>query len=96
MISNSDLDRGCPIEQAKMNDNSKCSKCIALSSCGGGCPYDGLRRFGTIIDQRECVITPAVVELAIRDVIDYFENDNLTPSGLLDTNLIKDIINSRQ
>lgn len=96
MISNSDLDRGCPIEQAKMNDNSKCSKCIALSSCGGGCPYDGLRRFGTIIDQRECVITPAVVELAIRDVIDYFENDNLTPSGLVDTNLIKDIINSRQ
>lgn len=94
LTTDHDLDQGCPLEQAH-NPESGCADCIALSNCGGGCPYDGLRRFGTVIDQRECVITPAVVELAIKDVVDYFEADDTTPSGLVDPDIIRNILSLR-
>ena len=85
------LDVGCPLAQAR-DAGSRCAGCVALGSCGGGCPYDGLRRFGTIIDRRECVITPPVVELAIRDVVRHFENDAAAPAGLVPAKTVRQII----
>lgn len=90
-ISNSAFDHGCPIAQS-VDVNSPCSSCVALGCCGGGCPYDGMRRFGTVIDQRECVITPAIVELAIRDIVQSLSKNNDVPPGLVPTERIASVL----
>lgn len=85
--TNEDLDKGCPISCSNQSD-SPCADCVALASCGGGCPYDGLRRFGITIDKRECVITPAIVELAIREVIREINMRDDIKSGLVPQDII--------
>ena len=75
-IKNDDLTAGCPMNRAQ-DSNNKCSKCIALASCGGGCPYDGLRRFDSVIDQRECVITPAVIDIVLSELCKYFNKEGV-------------------
>lgn len=43
IFTNKLLDKNSPIELAK-NENSCCSRCIALACCGGGCPFDGMKQ----------------------------------------------------
>ena len=72
-LSNDFFDRNCPVNLAE-NGGSPCSSCVALSCCGGGCPYDGLKRFGGVIDRRECIITPPIIERAIDEIINGINN----------------------
>lgn len=93
-ITNDEITNGCPYEIAKKS-NAECRDCIALASCGGGCPYDGLRRFGTIIDHRECVITPAVLDVALADAVEGINRLNQTNrlnDGLVDVAIVEDIL----
>ena len=91
-ITNEMLDNASPIEQAKTK-NSPCSKCIALSCCGGGCPFDGMKRFNCLNDKRECIITPPLIELAIKDIVKYFnDNPKEIKDGLVNQTLIRSII----
>lgn len=90
-ISNSVLDAGCPMEIYK-DANSNCSKCIALGVCGGGCPYDGMKRFNTIIDQRECIITPPLIQTAIDDIIHSINMSDISINGYVDQNIIENAI----
>lgn len=90
-VSNDELDAGCPITRYK-DETAACSRCVALGVCGGGCPYDGMKRFHTIIDQRECVITPALVQKAIYDVIRRINAVPNIASGRLDPKLIDSVI----
>lgn len=91
-ISNQELDENCPIACCSSGD-CRCSGCIALGSCGGGCPYDGMKRFGTIIDQRECIITPAIVSKGVNDVVAAVNRaeklSKLVPPGVLDSGFVK-------
>ena len=96
-ITNLQLDEGCPVSNYR-TENYKCKDCIAVGSCGGGCPYDGLKRFGSIIDQRECEITPKIVEKAVNDILKAF-NDSIElcnmGSGLVNPEAIKAILIKR-
>lgn len=67
LITNEQLTNGSPLMQS-LDNESPCSRCVALCCCGGGCPYDGLRRFNTIIDKRECIVTPPLIEAAIQEI----------------------------
>lgn len=89
-VTNEYLNENCPIERSK-NTNCKCSNCIALSSCGGGCPFDGLKRYNDIIDYRECVITPALIEVVLNKIANGLKSNKIN-SGLITTDLIKNII----
>lgn len=94
-ITNKMLDEASPIEQAKKKE-SPCSKCIALSCCGGGCPFDGMKRFNCLNDKRECEITPPLIEEAIKEVVNYFKkNPNKIENGLINQSLIRKIINGK-
>lgn len=66
-VTDEELNRGSPLSVAADPD-SQCARCVALGCCGGGCPYDGLCRFGSIIDRRECVITPPLIAAAVADI----------------------------
>ena len=91
-ITNEILDANSPIELAKTK-NSPCSKCIALSCCGGGCPFDGIKRYNCLTDKRECIITPPLIEKAINSVIEYFkDNPNEIKDGFIDQQLVKKIV----
>lgn len=92
-ITNDILDKNSPVELAK-DKNSDCNKCIAVASCGGGCPFDGMKRFGCITDKRECVITPAVVSALIDELVSALKNTDLNkiPDGLIKTNTIKNLL----
>lgn len=72
-ITNECLTNGSPLIQSHDN-TSPCSRCVALCCCGGGCPYDGLRRFNSIIDKRECIVTPPLIEAAIHEIIEGLNN----------------------
>lgn len=86
------LDKSSPIELSK-NVNSSCSNCIALASCGGGCPFDGMKRFNCLTDKRECIITPPLISKAINNVVKNFEEQNIkVPNGLIDPNIIKQLL----
>jgi radical SAM protein with 4Fe4S-binding SPASM domain len=90
-ISNDDLNQNCPLSLAKKNIQP-CVSCIALACCGGGCPFDGLKRFGNVIDKRECIITPNVVNMAIKDIISGVEEKKNMPNGLIALDTIKEIL----
>lgn len=49
----------------------QCKNCIALSVCGGGCPYSANVRSGSIweIDESYCVHAKATTEFLIKDLI---------------------------
>lgn len=51
---------------------SECLDCIALSTCGGGCPYEIYVNKGSIweIDRRFCTHSKMAVEFLIRDLWD--------------------------
>ena len=92
IVTNELLDKNSPIELAK-NETSCCSKCIALACCGGGCPFDGMKRFNCLTDKRECVITPALIEFAINDIVDAFRNGKIQlEDGLIDPKIIDEIL----
>lgn len=91
-ITNELLDKNSPIELAK-NRESDCSKCVATASCGGGCPFDGMKRFNCLTDKRECIITPAVIDMAINDIKKAIENKEVNVSnGLIDSTVINKIL----
>lgn len=50
----------------------QCCDCIALSVCGGGCPYSADRRHGSIweLDDIFCVHAKATTEFLIQDLIE--------------------------
>jgi radical SAM protein with 4Fe4S-binding SPASM domain len=86
------LDKNSPIELAK-NKNSECSKCIALACCGGGCPFDGMKRFNCLTDKRECVITPALINNAINDILKALKNGKVKlKDGLIEPEIIYKIL----
>lgn len=94
-ITNELLDKNSPIELAK-DEKSDCSKCIALACCGGGCPFDGMKRFNCLTDKRECVITPPLIKMAINDVVTAFKEQNIdVPNGLVDPKIIRKILWSK-
>lgn len=91
-VTNDELNKGCPVERAKRGEEP-CSKCIALSCCGGGCPFDGMKRFNCTIDKRECIITPPLISLAIKDIINAFKKGYIdVPEGLIDPKIVNNII----
>lgn len=91
-VTNELLDKNSPIELAKDN-KSNCSKCIALSCCGGGCPFDGMKRFNCLTDRRECVITPPLVNMAINNVAEKFKNKEIkVPNGLIKPDIINKLL----
>jgi radical SAM protein with 4Fe4S-binding SPASM domain len=94
-ITNEMLDANSPIELAK-DKPSSCANCIALSCCGGGCPFDGMKRFKCLTDKRECIITPPLIELAVKDVVKYFKsNPDKIKDGFVDQQLIKTIVKGK-
>lgn len=91
-VTNELLDKNSPIELAK-DTNSCCSKCIAVSCCGGGCPFDGMKRFNCLTDKRECVITPPLVEMAINHVVEAFRSNKVqVKNGLIDSKVIDKLL----
>ena len=91
-ITNELLEKNSPIELSK-NDNSCCSKCIAVACCGGGCPFDGMKRFNCITDKRECVITPPLIDIAIKDVVNAFKKEKIQVSnGLIEPEIINKLL----
>ncbi len=91
-ITNELLNKNSPIELAK-NNQSDCSRCVALACCGGGCPFDGMKRFNCLTDKRECIITPPLINMAINQVVDTLKNQKANiKNGLIETNIINEII----
>lgn len=91
-VTNEQLDKNSPIELAK-DTNSCCSKCIAISCCGGGCPFDGMKRYNCLTDKRECVITPPLIEMAINDVVEALKSNKLkVKNGLIDSEIIDKLL----
>ena len=91
-VTNELLDKNSPIELAKDN-KSNCSKCIALSCCGGGCPFDGMKRFNCLTDKRECIITPPLVNMAIDNVVKKLKNKEIKISdGLIKPDIINKLL----
>ena len=90
-VSNEDLNNGCPLAMASKG-TEPCASCLAVGCCGGGCPFDGLKRYGGIIDKRECIITPAIVELALKEVIAKIKTDDNLKRGLIDPKYIKEVL----
>lgn len=91
-VTNELLDKNSTIELAK-DTNSSCSKCIAVSCCGGGCPFDGMKRFNCFTDKRECVITPPLIEMAINDVLEAFRSNKVkVKNGLIDSKIIDKLL----
>lgn len=48
--------------------NTFCSGCLARGVCGGGCPWDAAMRFSQGVDERECLLTPPLVEAMLWDI----------------------------
>ncbi len=91
-VTNELLDKNSPIELAK-DTKSDCSKCIALACCGGGCPFDGMKRFNCLTDKRECIITPPLVKMAINNVVEKFKNQEISvPNGLIEPDIINKLL----
>lgn len=91
-VTNELLDKNSPIELSK-DSNSCCSKCIAVACCGGGCPFDGMKRFNCLTDKRECVITPILIEMAVNDVVEAFRKQKIeVPNGLIAPNIIDKLL----
>lgn len=91
-VTNELLNKNSPIELAK-DTNSCCSKCIAVSCCGGGCPFDGIKRFNCLTDKRECVITPSLIEIAINDVVEALRSNKVkVKNGLIDPKIIDKLL----
>lgn len=91
-VTNELLDKNSPIELAK-DPNSCCSKCIAVACCGGGCPFDGMKRFNCITDKRECVITPPLIKLAVEDIVSEFKKRKIKiEDGLINPKLINELL----
>lgn len=91
-VTNEMLDKNSPIELAK-DEKSPCSKCIAVSCCGGGCPFDGMKRFSCLTDKRECIITPPLIEAAIENIVEKFKKQKIKVSnGLIEPEIIRKLL----
>jgi uncharacterized protein len=66
---------------------SKCYTCIAVGICGGGCPWDGMIRFGFGRDLRECEINPLLASAIINDIVAGYATSN---KNILD--VIKEVL----
>lgn len=92
IITNELLDKNSPLELAKNPENA-CSSCVATASCGGGCPFDGMKRFNCLTDKRECIITPAIINLVLEDITEALNNNTIDVSdGLIEPEIINQII----
>lgn len=92
VYTNKWLDENCPTALASKNIEP-CSSCIALSCCGGGCPFDGIMRFKSAIDKRECVVTRPLISFAIQEIIHSIENEySYLPAGKVPMSIIKKIL----
>ncbi|MDD5551639.1 MAG: radical SAM protein [Candidatus Pacebacteria bacterium] len=60
----------------------QCYNCIALSICGGGCPYSAYKSKGSIweVDDIFCVHAKATAEFLIRDLIEKMDPKTSFPS----------------
>ncbi len=91
-VTNEMLDKNSPIELAK-DENSDCSNCNALACCGGGCPFDGMKRFNCLTDKRECIITPALIDVAIKDIVKAFKERKIeVPNGVIKPDIIRNLL----
>ena len=90
-ISDEKMMRACPLERAHI-ETEPCYTCIALASCGGGCPFDGIKRFGQIIDKRECVVTPPILQAAVKEVLSGIEKRTDLSKGIVCLDVIKEIL----
>ena len=91
-VTNELLNKNSPIELAK-DKSSDCYKCIALACCGGGCPFDGMKRFNCLTDKRECIITPPLINMAIDEVVNTLKKKKINlQKGLIEPNIINNII----
>lgn len=92
VYTNDWLNENCPMALAEKNIEP-CVSCIALASCGGGCPFDGLKRFRSAIDKRECIVTKPLVLAAIQEIIVKVEQEcsNL-PKGMIHPNIIRKML----
>ena len=50
--------------------NTFCSGCLARGACGGGCPWDAAMRFSHGVDERECELTPPLLEAMLWNIHD--------------------------
>lgn len=92
IITNEMLDKNSPIVLAK-DSSSCCAKCIAVSCCGGGCPFDGMKRFNCLTDKRECIITPPLVDMAIKNIVQLLRNTSIgLPKGLIEPDIINKLL----
>lgn len=92
VATNDWLNKNCPTALAKRKIEP-CESCIALACCGGGCPFDGIKRFNSAIDKRECIVTIPLIEKAIQDIIFSLENEyKHLPTGTISTDIIKKIL----
>lgn len=91
-VTNEMLNKNSPIELAK-DENSDCSNCKALACCGGGCPFDGMKRFNCLTDKRECIITPALIDVAIKDIVKAFKERKIEISnGVVKPDIIRKLL----
>lgn len=92
MLPNEYFSSNCPVSLA-LNGGNPCSECVALACCGGGCPYDGLKRFGGVVDRRECVITPVIVNKAIQEIVKKVNEDiESVKDGIVPLEFIKRVV----
>ncbi len=51
-------------------NRKECKYCIAKRVCGGGCPYDNLLRFQSVIKQDEsrCLFNKMLIEFALGEI----------------------------
>ena len=50
-----------------------CKNCIAIGVCGGGCLYDGIKRYKEGLDLRNCYFTKKLLEELLWDMYDEME-----------------------
>lgn len=90
-ITKDELNKNCPLSLAE-EGIQPCVSCIALASCGGGCPFDGLKRFNGLQDKRECSITPRIVSMAVNDIVLGLDKVQNLPSGILALETVKELL----
>lgn len=53
-----------------------CRSCPAIGVCGGGCFFDGIKRYKEGVDLRNCYFTKKMLEVFLWDMYDELEKNN--------------------
>lgn len=53
-----------------------CRSCSAIGICGGGCFFDGIKRYKEEVDLRNCYFTKKMLEVFLWDMYDELEKNN--------------------